>query len=322
MAHRVLIIGLGAIGMGYDLEKDPKRFILSHARAFQQHAAYTLVGGVDSAPARRAAFTGQYGAPAFANIGEAIAAVEPDGVVIATPTGTHMAVFEQVMAVRRPNFILCEKPLTGHISTARRLAAVCAEAGSQLYVNYMRCSDVTTAEIHRRLADGAIGGPVRGLLWYSKGLYNSGSHFVNLAQHLLGDVTGAKLLASGENAYAPDPAPDFRLTFERGNMDFLATRTYDYFHNAMEWIVPNGRLRYERGGAATTWEGLSTATSAYAGYTSLTDTPERLPGDFERIQWHVADQMAAHLRGESARLCDGAAALRTLDVISRIEDLL
>src|SRR4026207_202026 len=60
----VMIVGLGRIGMEYDLELDPSRYVYSHARAFSQHPAFRLVAGVDPAPERRRMFEAAYGGDA------------------------------------------------------------------------------------------------------------------------------------------------------------------------------------------------------------------------------------------------------------------
>ena len=48
MSFSVLIVGLGQIGMGYDLHHDVNNQIYTHARAFSQHPDFYLIGAVDS----------------------------------------------------------------------------------------------------------------------------------------------------------------------------------------------------------------------------------------------------------------------------------
>lgn len=317
--YRVLIVGLGRIGMGYDYDKDPAQFVLTHARAFQQHQAYRLVGGVDSAPDRHRLFEERFHCRAFVDVESALSALDVDVVVIAVPTSEHASVAERVLSLARPRALLCEKPLTANVEAARRLVEACRARQCAVFVNYMRRSDVTTADIRSRLDAGLIEGPLRGVVWYSKGLYNSASHFVNLCQHLLGAVKDAGVLKlGGPIAAGPDPEPDFHVGFERGEVAFLASRTRGYFHNTVEWVAANGRLRYEAGGAAAFWEPTG-SDGLFAGYTVLSPRAERLPADFQRIQWHVADQLAVCLAGGKGHVCRGDEALSTLEVLSRIE---
>ncbi len=54
MTYRVLIVGLGQIGLGYDLGGAPAEQVYSHARAVSRHPAFTLVGAGAGSTARRA----------------------------------------------------------------------------------------------------------------------------------------------------------------------------------------------------------------------------------------------------------------------------
>lgn len=311
MAHTVVIVGLGRIGMGYDLNKPPE-FVLSHARAFAAHDAFRLAGGVDSDGDRRAVFADRFAIAAFSDVESAMRSCRPDVVVVATPTETHVDVVSRVLAAASPRALLCEKPMGQDVSQAREIVNQCQRAGCALYVNYMRRSDPMTQDIRRRIDDGSIETPIRGVVWYSRGLHNSASHFVNLCRHLLGDAHAVSGLRR-----APDP--DFSVRFDRGDVYFIATGTDRYFHNSVELIAQNGRLRYERGGAAVFWSP-TTADPVYPAYVMIDDRGERLPGDFSRMQWHVIDQLARALGGHAAEICSGTDALRTHEVLSHIEE--
>jgi len=318
--YRVLIIGLGRIGMGYDLDKSHTH-VLSHARAFRAHEKFRLAGGVDDDGERRKVFEASYNCPAFPNIESAMRMLKPDIVAVAVPTDKHAAVVQQVLSAGSPRAILCEKPLASSLRDGIDMLESCRKKECALYVNYMRCSDVTVNEILKCLDTKTIQAPLKGIVWYSKGLYNSASHFVNLSQYLLGEVIDIHVSGKGDKRVDQDPEPDFRLTFTRGEIHFVAAGAGSLFHNSMEWITPNGRLRYERGGAVTYWE-VAASDSVYSGYTVIGTHAEQLPADFQRIQWYVADQLAASLDGHHARICTGESALRTMEVITRIEESL
>jgi predicted dehydrogenase len=310
---RTLIIGLGRIGQGYDYDLPADENIFTHARAFSLDPQFRLVGGVDPDGAARERFTARYGVPAFATITEA-AACTPDVVVVATPTDHHLATVEAVLDNCTPHGLVCEKPLAFSLDEATRLLDLCHQRGCTVHVNYMRRTDPTVAEIRARLRDGRIATPLKGVVWYSKGLYNSASHFVNLLEDLLG--AEPELLQCTEGRLTPngDPEPDFTLRFAHGTISFHALRAEDYFHNSMEWFAPNGRLRYERAGAHVEW---IAATPDQPG--GLAPAPERLPGDFARIQAHFTASLAQALGGRPAALCTGDQALATLRLLANLQ---
>ena len=65
MTEGCMIIGLGGIGMGYDLNLVPKKNIYTHARAFSEHSSVSLLCAVDKDPARRGIFEHHYNKPAY-----------------------------------------------------------------------------------------------------------------------------------------------------------------------------------------------------------------------------------------------------------------
>src|SRR5689334_24262837 len=110
--HRGLVIGLGQIGMGYDLDLDPATHVYTHARAFSTHEAFELVGGVDPDDARRQVFESQFKRPAFDDAVKAILATKPDVVAIAGPTAMHRDLVGIVLEHAAARAVICEKPLT------------------------------------------------------------------------------------------------------------------------------------------------------------------------------------------------------------------
>ena len=55
-----LIIGLGQIGMLYDIKLPKKDYTLTHANAFSKHSRFNLLGGVDSNLKNRETFSKAY----------------------------------------------------------------------------------------------------------------------------------------------------------------------------------------------------------------------------------------------------------------------
>jgi len=316
-----LIVGLGQIGMGYDLTLDPDEHILTHARAFQRHPEFRLVGGVDPAQSRREAFEAAYGIPSFEDIESALGALQPDVVVIATPTTMHGVAVRAVLQSGRPQAILCEKPLSFDIVEAREIADSCTARECRLFVNYMRRSDCGVVEVKRRIEEGLIGFPTKGVVWYSKGLFNNGSHFLNLLEYWLGDVTGFRVIENGRLWNGLDPEPDLALSFQRGTVFFLGAKEENFSHYTAELLASNGRLRYEQGGEKIIWQG-AIRDPAFDGYTILDPVKECIATDFARVQWHVADQLAASLNGHQSQICSGIEALQTLETLAAIRSAL
>lgn len=315
----VLLIGLGNVAVGYDAANTSSAKVLTHARAFSLHPAFRLAGGVDPDAGCRHRFEAGYSLPTYTDIGAAMRELSPDVVVVATPTAMHLQTVMAVLAVGRPQAMLCEKPLAYELAEAQQITAACAQHGCALYVNFFRQAEPGVAEIRARLADGRIGSPLKGVVWYSKGMFNSGVHFLSLLQNLLGEIKNIRLIDAGRLWQGTDPEPDVNIAFAAGRVVFLAAREEDFFHNTFELIAPNGRLRYESGGAHIVWQGIE-EDARFKGYIHLSEISEPIATDFDRIQWYVAEQLAAALEGRIVQLCTGAAALRTQEVLEIIKE--
>ena len=317
MTPSVLIVGLGQIGMGYDLRLDPATHALTHARGFHRHEAFRLVGGVDLEPQRRQMFETHYACPAYADVRSAMTALQPDVVVVATPTATHCSTMRDVMQAGSPRAVLCEKPLAFQLDEAREIVDLCNARGCLLYVNYMRRADVGTTEIKHRLDAGSIGRPEKAVAWYSKGLFNNGSHLLDLLRYWLGEVKGWRVIAAGRLWDGHDPEPDVALSFGAATAYFLAAREENFSHYTVELVAANGRLRYDQGGERILWQP-TIADPACVGYTILDTEAQIIRTDLARAQRQVADQLARAMQGGVASLCDGAEAFRTLETLVAI----
>lgn len=320
MTLKVVVIGLGQIGMTSDLDLGPAEHIYSHTRAFDEHPSFELVGGIDGDAQRRAQFERVYGKPAFEKIDSEIGALHPDVVAIAVPTSLHASVLRQVLLFCRPRAILCEKPLSYDLEEAREIVSLCKQFNCQLYVNYIRRSDLAVSEIKSRIERGDIEVPVKGIAWYSKGLFNNGSHFFDLLQYWLGDMRSFQVVQQGRT-WSGDPEPDVLVHFEHGQIHFLAAKEENFSYYAIELVSASGRLRYDHGGEHVLLQ-QAVKSEISAGYTVLESGGRILQNGLSRIQWHVSEQLSIALSGASAAICTGDEALRTIEHLTSIKNAL
>jgi len=317
MAEKSLIIGLGQIGMGYDLLLDPAKFVFSHARAFSLHEAFELSGAVDPSSAQRRLFESHYNKPAYADTESALRAEKPAVVVIATPTALHREAVHTILSHSKPKVILCEKPLAYNPLEAREMVEACQSAGVKLFVNYMRRVDIGALEVKRRIDEGLLSAPIKGVAWYSKGFLHNGSHFFNLLEFWLGSFVRAGLLDRGRLWDNKDPEPDVHVEFENGKVVFISAWEEAFSHHTIELLCPSGRLRYEQGGASITWQS-TTPHPTISGYRVLQPAVEEIVTGMNRNQWYVSDQVADFLAGRRYTLCTGNQALATLEAMQQI----
>lgn len=128
------------------------------------------------------------GQPAvFADYAELLANARPDLVAIATPNRLHAAMtIQSVEAGVRA--VCCEKPLAMDLREARRMTAVCREAGVPLVVNHQRRLGSDFVWLRAQLEAGALGEVylIRGTC--AGDLLSDGTHLVDSALFLAGDA--------------------------------------------------------------------------------------------------------------------------------------
>ena len=134
---------------------------------------------------RRRQFREKFSVPSFESVTDALEVLSPNVVVICCPTDQHFNVLRLLLEVECIEAILCEKPLSYDIDEARRMVEMCDERSIGLFVNYMRRADPNVIELRNKIQSGEIGGPIKICAWYSKGIYNNGSHVIDLAKFYL-----------------------------------------------------------------------------------------------------------------------------------------
>lgn len=319
MKHKVLLIGLGNVGLGYDYSVTDRRVVLTHAKAFASHSSFELVAGVDSDEAARSRFHDRYGVWATSDLVQALRRSEPDVVVVATPTLHHPMALQEILRHAQPKLILCEKPLSYSLEAARTMVESCREKNCLLYVNYSRRTDPGVLEIKRRLVTGEITPPFQGVAWYTKGLLHNGSHFTNLLEFWLGPILRVSIVDPGNDDGGPDIQPDLTLFFKDAAVTLLAAKAKSFTHHEIQIVADNGCLRYERGGGKITWQPLE-ANPLFPNSIILSDNRRELETDTERLQLRVADCIDARLNGNETTLCSGEEALGTLETILHIRN--
>jgi myo-inositol 2-dehydrogenase/D-chiro-inositol 1-dehydrogenase len=126
----------------------------THLAAIRDSSMVVVTGVAEPDPVARAAVAAT-GVPAFASIGELLAAGKLDGALIAVPTDRHVEVLSEVMAAGFP--ALCEKPCGISVEEASRCVGIAAAAGLVLQVAYWRRFVPALTELRQRMLGGELG---------------------------------------------------------------------------------------------------------------------------------------------------------------------
>jgi predicted dehydrogenase len=181
----------------------------------------------------------------------------------------------------------------------------------------MRRSEPGVLEVKRRIDQGTIAGPIKGVAWYTKGLLHNGSHLINLCEFWLGKATGFTIISKGASLGEYDATPDVSIHFKVGSVLFLANQEGKYSHHAIELLASNGYLRYDRSGHTINWNPIA-AESNPQDQKSLLVASESINSKMFRYQSLVLENLAVHMSDMPAHLCSGLQALETHGFIDKI----
>lgn len=138
---RIAVIGVGWIGY-------------RHAKYCASHAGCELVGISDPGPVA-SKVGAELGVPSFANVEDLLDRVQPDGVIIATPTQLHLETAGR--ALERGVAVLIEKPIADTVSDAQRLVDLAKRNNTPILVGHHRRHNSAVKEARRLLSEGYIG---------------------------------------------------------------------------------------------------------------------------------------------------------------------
>ncbi|MDK9696236.1 MAG: Gfo/Idh/MocA family oxidoreductase [Siculibacillus sp.] len=138
---RLLVVGHGLIGR-------------AHAERIRAHPQTELAGIVDPSPAVEAEAAG-LAVPLFADLAEAVDALAPDGVVLATPNRLHEA--GALTALGRGVPVLIEKPIADDFEAAKRIVAEQHRTGVAALVGHHRRHGTAVRRAIEAVRGGAIG---------------------------------------------------------------------------------------------------------------------------------------------------------------------
>ena len=194
MTVSIMLVGLGRIGLTYDLDLPETQYTLSYARAISHDPRFEFVAAIDPEAYKRKLFSSKYKTPVYPSIKKALLKVKPEIVVVANPTKLHEETIKKLVSVDSVKLIVCEKPLAQNLHIASTLVKLCSDAGKRLVVNYMRRAIPKIRKYISRLNNESEKILVGGIVRYSGGLIHNGSHFVDLMIASFGNMEGFRVI--------------------------------------------------------------------------------------------------------------------------------
>lgn len=316
--YKALIIGCGAVAGGYDSNKQTDNAILSHMGAYDAHDGFKVVACIDPDEQARKDFCDYWKIEkSYVSIDRAVAeGCEFDVASLTSPTLFHE---EGLRALLKTSVkaVWAEKPITSNFEISTELVAAYEEQAIALSVNYFRRFDPEIIKLKNEISSGRWGRLQNVNVQYCKGVNNSGSHFINLLQYLIGEVSPHSVLRCQYDYLKDDPTLDAVLMDAYGTPIFLAGSDSSHmFLGELDFVFEKGRVHLEDVGTMLR-KRHQIESPIYAGYTWL-EEGVRVPTGFKRCFYKAVDNLYRHLKFQDDLISDGKSALATAQICDQL----
>lgn len=218
--YKAAVIGLGNIGLLYDLE--PQRpHPSAHVLTYEQSSSFQFVCGVDSDKTKKSllekiAPDARY----FLSLKEAMDAelfCNVDVVSICTPPSTHMEILENLVECGIGRIIFCEKPIVSNIEEVGRLHNLMGKHKDTIIIpNISRRWNTGLRRVKDAVMSGDYGRLEKINIRYTRGIYNTGTHLFDLIRMWCNSPI-KRVMALGKSQTSAEPEQSFSFYFELGD---------------------------------------------------------------------------------------------------------
>lgn len=179
-----------------------------HARVIARHSKARLASVYDVVPEAAAETARELGIKAAASVEEILGDPDIAGVLIATPTPTHVDLI--IAAARAGKAILCEKPIDLDMARVRHCEAAIKDFRGAVMIGFNRRFDASFSALRKRVQAGEIGKveqviitsrdplpPAAHFIASSGGMFRDMSiHDFDMARYIAGDVAEVHAMGS------------------------------------------------------------------------------------------------------------------------------
>lgn len=130
-----LIVGLGKIGLLYDLNK---KISLTHSKCINTNKKYNLIGGIDNNLAHLRKFKNKFNKPVWNSISNCDLKEMIDLVIISTNIEQRYENVKEIIHHIKPKNILIEKPISYSLTALGLIKKIAKKNKINIYVNYPR----------------------------------------------------------------------------------------------------------------------------------------------------------------------------------------
>lgn len=313
--YKAAVIGCGRIGCGFD--DDPLRKVIStHATAYSKNPKTSLYALCDLDTTKLEKYGKKYSITnLFVDVDELLEKVKPDVISICTHQDTHE---EITLKAARSGVkgIFCEKPIANTVSGAKNMIEACKKNNVVLIIDHQRRFDPLFTNVKKMIHDGHLGTIRHSVFYYTAGIFNTGTHIIDLMRYFFGDVVWVTGRHSSAEYSSTDPNIDGTLSFKNGAFgNIYALNVKDCLIFEQDILGSKGRLRILHSGFETEYYGISDSRyfNGYKEY-EKTELPFEIPQE-RQYMVNGVNHMLDCIEKKTEPISSGTDGLRSLEII-------
>jgi len=313
----VAIVGMGRIGYKYDFESILDTH-LSHLKSIEENDHFELVACIDPQIFSLHLPSSIPSHLLYEDIEHLVGNVNPDYFIICTNTSELFKIAEFVINHFNPKVILIEKPVSHELAELERLIQLSSSQGIPIFVNYSRRVDPGFVDCHLEIEIQKHSNFVKGFAYYSKGIFNNGSHIIDLMTWFFGPCVEVRL-RSEINTNESDPSIDFEMVFATGVISVISLDGLYYHPFGAELFFSSQLIRINSG-----FNGIdilvAEASPIFPRDYQINSITRRINTDMMNSQKNVNQEILNFLRSGHCRLPnieDGAKIIKLIHEIAR-----
>lgn len=214
--YSAAIIGCGRIGSEFD-KKIPKTIAYSHAGAYYLHDRAKLISASDTNFSKLKSFKKKWHVRrAYDDYREMLKNNKIDILSVCTLPESHLEIVEYA-AMFPLKAIYCEKPIACSVRDAKKMVEICNRKKILLMINHQRRFQPFYRELREKISKGLLGDIQQVNCYYTRGLFNTGIHIIDLFCFLFGDAKRVVAIKSSvKSPFKNDPNVDAIIQFKNG----------------------------------------------------------------------------------------------------------
>lgn len=315
---RLGVIGCGRIGA--DASLDSASRLNCHAQGASDSSKLELAALCDTDLQRLKRAGERWGVRAlYTDPMEMIQNQKLEVVSLCTPTATHAPIFKQLLGVSSLKGILLEKPAAAGPEEAALMLEWARRSSLTVSVNYGRRFCPAYRNAFEQIRQGSIGSLVYVHAIYTKGIYNNGTHMLDLLHWALGEPND--LLPVEEVLSDEDPTLSFRWNAPQGVnawVQGIDHRLYNVFE--IDFLGTKGRLRFVDQGHRLERYGVAEVASTY-GFRQFDAQPQIEETNFKESVRFALEDLVSSIQDSREPACSLEHAGQLIQLASQLKEL-